>query len=333
VLVRRALWGVVGVLLLGAGLICWQAQQLLFRPRTFTPPRAFVVQHRATWRKVAPQLEAQGIIPSAFALRVYARLYRQDALLKAGEYELSGKMAPVQIMALLNSGRVHAFWVTIPEGKWASEVEAYFAGHWPDAPADFSALVHDAGAWQHDFPFLRGATLEGYLFPDTYLINKSADARQIIATMLRGFRDRCWQAYQENPPADGRTFYEVLILASLIEAEAKHTAERPIIAGVYMNRLRKNMLLQCDATVLYAHRQRLSRVLFKDLTIDSPYNTYKFPGLPVGPICNPGVSSFQAALRPAEVPYLYYVAKGDGSHVFTSTLAEHNAAIRQIRGR
>ena len=316
------------VVLIGAGIFGWQANRLLFRPITFTEPLTVIVARHATLRKLAPRLQQEGIIPSAFALRVYARLQHLDNKLKAGEYQVSGSMSPVQILDLLNSGRVISFWVTIPEGKWASEIGTFLAPRWPDAARELPALASQPDRFRGQFAFLEGDTLEGYLFPDTYLVSKGAGGEQIIKGMLKAFEERCWKAYQASPPADGRTFYQVLILASLVEAEAKVPSERPVIAGVYMNRLKIGMKLQCDASVLYAHRRRLTRVLFRDLEIDSPYNTYRYPGLPAGPICNPGADSFTAALQPADVPYLYYVAKNDGSggHIFSRTAAEHNAA-------
>jgi UPF0755 protein len=330
---RSSAWrwvlGVVLMLLAGAGLFAWQANRLLFHPASFGKPEAVIVPRNARLRSIAEGLQERGLIPSAFALRAYARLTRKDNLLKAGEYELTGSMSPAQILELLNSGRVKAFWVTIPEGKWASEMSAYLAPRWPDAVEEFDMLVGQPDYWLARFPFLEGNTLEGYLFPNTYLVSKGAGAEQIIAIMLKAFEERCWKAYQANPPEDGRSFYEVLILASLVEAEAKVPSERATIAGVYTNRLRIKMKLQCDATVLYAHGRRLTRVLFRDLTINSPYNTYENYGLPIGPICNPGEDSFKAALQPAEVPYLYYVARGDGSHIFSRTGAEHEAARRK----
>jgi len=291
-----------------------------------------IIPRYATLNKIAPRLEKRGLVPSAFALRVYARLQHKDNKLKAGEYEVSGKMSPAQILDLLNSGRVMSYWVTIPEGKWASEIDTYLAPHWPNAAREFPAFVTQPERWRGRFPFVEGNTLEGYLFPDTYLVGKGASAEQIITAMLKAFDARCWKAYQADPPKDGRMFYQVLILASLVEAEAKAPAERSIIAGVYINRLKKGMLLQCDATAIYAHKLRIVP-LISDLKIDSPYNTYLYPGLPIGPICNPGASSFRAALHPKEVPYLYYVARRDGSgtHIFSTTLAEHQAAITQIR--
>jgi len=324
----RRLLAIGLILLAGAGLFAWQADRLLFQPIAFREPRAVVVPRNARLRQVAERLREGGFIPSAFALRAYARLAKKDNLLKAGEYEVTGRMSPVQILELLNSGRVKSYWVTIPEGKWASEVSAYIAERWPDAVEEFDVLIGQPDRWRSRFPFIEGNTLEGFLFPDTYLMSKGAGAEQIISTMLKGFEERCWKAYRANPPRDGRSFYQVLILASLVEAEARAPSERAVIAGVYMNRLRAGMKLKCDATVLYAHQRRLKRVLNSDLTIISPYNTYEINGLPVGPICNPGAESFKAALRPADVPYLYYVVKNDGSgeHVFSRTDKEHEAA-------
>ncbi|MHB0936832.1 MAG: endolytic transglycosylase MltG [Armatimonadota bacterium] len=320
--------GIGLVLLVTAGILGLQANRLLFHPITFSTPQAVIVPRSATLSKLAPRLEEKGIIPSAFALRVYAKLQHKDNKLKAGEYQVSGKMSPVQILDLMNSGRVTSFWVTIPEGKWASEIGAFLAPRWPEAARELPALAVQPERFRGEFTFLEGDTLEGYLFPDTYLMSKGAGAESIVKAMLKAFEERCWNAYQLHPPADGRTFYQVLILASLVEAEAKVPSERPIIAGVYMNRLKDGMKLQCDASVLYAHRRRLTRVLYRDLEIDSPYNTYRYPGLPAGPICNPGADSFKAALQPAEVPFIYYVAKSDGSggHIFSRTAAEHNAA-------
>ncbi len=322
------------VLLLAAGGGAFCGYRLLYLPIPFAQPRTFVVERHATLGQVARILQREGFIPSGFALRVYARLSGNANMLKAGEYEVESGLRPIDILDLLNSGRVKSYWLTIPEGKWVNEIDPLLATHWPRQQAAFRALASQPGYWQQKVPFpLPVNSLEGYLFPDTYLLGKDSSAQQIVAALLDGFTRRCYAEYTARPPRDGRTLAEVVTLASLVEAEAKVDAERPIIAGVYMNRLRRGMRLQCDATVLYAHRQRLTRVLYRDLEIDSPYNTYRYPGLPAGPICNPGLRSFSAALHPADVSYLYYVARGDGTHIFSHTQAEHEAAIRQVRGK
>jgi len=291
------------------------------------------IRRGTSFRFLANRLYEDKIIPNPVIFYLYARLSGQANKLKIGDYAIKDGMCPLDILAMVNSGLALAYPVTIPEGKWASEYPGFIHAHWPDAAAAWPDLCANPKVAKDVAPFIDGDSLEGYLFPDTYLFDKTASATLMLETMLKRFHEQCITAYQAHPPADGRTIRQVLILASLIEAEAKHDNERPVIAGVYLNRLHKRMLLQCDATILYAHRQRLKRVLFKDLEIDSPYNTYKYPGLPAGPICNPGLPSFMAALHPADVSYLYYVAQGDGSHLFSNTLAEHEAAILRVRGK
>jgi UPF0755 protein len=331
---RRAhwwIWGGVAVLLgllAGIGGSAWLT---LGRPVQLSTPHTFMVPRQATLSEVAARLERERLIPNALALRLYARATRQATLLKTGEYEVTDGMTPVDILALLVSGRVKAYWFTVPEGKWMSEIPPLLAPRWPIAAADFTAATAPA-PWHTQVPFpLPADSLEGYLFPDSYLLPLGASARQVVSTMLQAFTNRAWKAYTQSPPTDGRSLHEVVTLASLVEAEAKVPTERPIIAGVYLNRLHKHMRLECDATVLFAHRRRLTRVLYRDLELNSPYNTYLYPGLPPGPICNPGQAAFTAALHPTPSPYLYYVARGDGSHVFSRTFAEHQAAIRRIR--
>jgi UPF0755 protein len=174
-------------------------------------------------------------------------------------------------------------------------------------------------------------SLEGYLFPDTYAFPDGMTARGAVLEMVRRF-EREWKLeWNARLPVLGMSRHEVVTLASIVEREAKIPAERPVIAGVYRNRLRAKMALQADPTVQYAHGRHASRVLLKDLEIDSPYNTYKYPGLPPGPIASPGGASLQATLFPAEVDFLYFVAAPDGHHEFRRTLAEHQAAVRAVR--
>jgi UPF0755 protein len=305
----------------------------LYRPVTLPAMETVNILPKTSFRYAAAKLQQRGLIPNALAFRLYGRFTGKAAQLKVGEYEVTNGMRPVDILDLLISGRTKAYWVTIPEGKWVSETGPYLAAYWPDAARAFPVLTRDPARWKATFSFIEGPSLEGYLFPDTYKFSKGATGEQIITRMLATFRERCWQRYQTEPPADGRSFHAVLVLASLVEAEAKVASERPRIAGVYLNRLRRGMKLECDATVLYAKGARLKRVLYRDLEVNSPYNTYRFPGLPPGPICNPGASAFEAALHPDQHGYLYYVARGDGSHIFSTTYAAHQAAIRAIRGK
>ncbi|HOS43519.1 MAG TPA: endolytic transglycosylase MltG [Armatimonadota bacterium] len=330
---RRALLITALALLMALCGAAGYAYRMLTLPVRLAEPQTVDILPRTTFRQVATRLRQRGLVPNAFMFRLYGRATGKAARVKVGEYEVTNGMRPVDILDLLISGRTKAYWVTIPEGKWVSETGPFLREHWPEAAAAFPALTRDVARWKAEFSFIAGPTLEGYLFPDTYKFSKGATGEQILTRLLSTFRARCVAAYRAQPPADGRAFHDVLVLASLVEAEAKVAAERPRIAGVYLNRLRRGMKLECDATVLYAKGERVTRVLYRDLEVNSPYNTYRYPGLPPGPICNPGYAAFAAALHPETHGYLYYVAKGDGSHVFTQTFAEHRAAIQAIRGK
>jgi UPF0755 protein len=329
---RHARWIIPVVLALclgGLALHLWMQVQTPVRLRE---PVIVQVRRNTTLSTVALGLQQRGLIPNARALRLFARLTHRAGKLKVGDYAVKDGMRPLEILDLLNSGRAVAFPLTIPEGKWVSEYAAYVGDRWPDAARAFSAQAAKAADYLKAAPFIENGSLEGYLFPSTYSFEAGATADGMIRAMLRGFAETIQAEYTAHPPADGRTLRQVLILASLVEAEAKVEVDRARIAGVLMNRLHRGMKLQCDATVLYAHHARLKRVLFRDLEIDSPYNTYRYAGLPPGPICSPGLASFQAALAPETHGYFYYVAKSDGSHIFSETADGHAAAIRTVRG-
>lgn len=306
----------------------------LFRPVHLSEPQTVIIGRSASLGYVANRLEQRGLIPSALAFKIYARLTNRANKLKVGEYEIDDGYTPIDILNLLVSGRAKTFILVIPEGKWASEINSIVSSKWPGSQTDFTTLVQQPQHWQGKVGFpLPQNSLEGFLFPDTYRFPAHASAESVIGKMLERFQSTCWAAYQEDKPTDGRSFYDVLILASLVEAEAKIDKERPTIAGVYMNRVKNRWALDCDATLIYAMQRRVKRVFDQDKLIDSPYNTYKRRGLPPGPINNPGLKSFLAALHPANVPYFFYVARGDGSHIFSRTLAEQNEVIRRIRGK
>jgi UPF0755 protein len=174
-------------------------------------------------------------------------------------------------------------------------------------------------------------TLEGYLFPDTYILAPGSSAREAIGEMVRRFEREWKPEYDAQAAALGYSRHQIVTMASIVEKEARLPEERPVIAAVYYNRLRTGMPLQADPTVQYALGHHVGRVLYKDLEVDSPYNTYQHPGLPPGPIASPGGASLRAALAPAKVPYLYFVAAPDGHHEFRTTMAEHAKAIHAIR--
>lgn len=309
---------------------------LLFRPITITHDELVRILPETTTSHVAERLQQRGIIANALAFNIYARITGKASSLKIGNYLIKPAMRPVDILDLLISGRGELFSLTTTPGRWLSEIPPLLSARWTQASDNFIAVASNVAVWKGQFAFpLEGETLEGYLYPDTYLFGAEADAEIIISRMLKRFEETCYAEYKLNPPDDGRSLYQVLILASMVEAEAQSAQERPIIAGVYMNRLQASppnpRSMDCDATLLYALHERHPRVLNRHKMVDSPYNTYHNIGLPPGPINNPAIASFRAALHPDKVPYFYYVAREDGSggHYFARTLSEQTANINR----
>lgn len=284
--------------------------------------------------RVAATLGERGLIrsPAAFVLAAYVSgKWRR---LQAGRYDLTASMSALEVLDALCHGTRKAWrWVTIPEGYTIRQIGEQLEKVGLASAEDFRREAQLPREADPGFS-VSGHSLEGYLFPDTYRVDAGEPPAGIIAQMLRRFDQVVWRGlFRGKPSYQGRSLREILILASLVEGEAKQEKERPIIAGVLMNRLRRGMRLECDATVQYAlGGGRKERLTHEDLLIESEYNTYQHPGLPPGPICNPGEASIKAAMKPAQVPYLYYVARADGSHVFSRSFAEHQVATRSVRG-
>lgn len=331
-------WAALGVfiVLVAAGIAALWLRAALHSPYQTRPAWRLVNVPRGTsLRGLARLLERNTLISSnghrAFVLS--GILSRKQSRLQPGRYRLSPSMTPAEIMAMVEAGRVYTIRITVPEGFTVKQIAMLFGEKGLASETEFMDLAHDPHSVQIPFP-LPKPTLEGYLFPDTYDVTGTETTQQTMERMIRRFSEVVWQdLFKEKPSRNGLTLHQAVTLASLVEGEARVPSERPLIAGVLLNRIRKGMLLQCDATVQYALGDRHARLLERDLKIDNPYNTYLYPGLPPGPIGNPGRASIEAALRPAASPYLFYVAKGDGSHVFTRTYSEHLAAIARIRGR
>jgi UPF0755 protein len=276
---------------------------------------------------IARLLDKAGTVRSATGFIILARVKGHSESLKPGAYELSPAMTPDQIMSTIVRGDVYARWVTFPEGftvwQMAQRLEAEGLA---DAERFFTLARTSGFTLKTGFP-IPGETLEGYLFPDSYLVPVGATEEIIIKQMLDTFDRRV------TPLMAGSrmSLHQVVTLASLIEREAQVPKDRQLISSVLQNRLSRGMKLECDATVLYALGRHKTRVLYRDLKVDSPYNTYLYRGLPPGPIANPGLASIKAALNPASADFLYYTAKVDGSHIFTRTLADHVQATRRAR--
>jgi UPF0755 protein len=280
------------------------------------------------------------LINDAELFRQFAHYQEADSKLEAGRYELRADMTMQEIIEALQHGRLEEITVTIPEGWRAEQIAEMLTEEMGMDGGEFLALVQGgpfdfAQDRDFDYEFLQdqppGATLEGFLFPDTYYLPVQPTAFDIIERMLADFDQRFTFELRQLAVEREMTVHEVVTLASIVEREAVVAEERPVIAGVFLNRLAKGMTLDACPTVQYAlgYQEDIGQWWKTPLALEefdrvnSPYNTYLHRGLPPGPICNPGLASIQAVLEPVESDYLYFVAKGDGSHAFARTFEEH----------
>ena len=283
-------------------------------------------------REIAVRLEQAGIIRDQLFFRLFLRMSGADGRVQAGEYSLGPGMSMTEVVSRLVRGEVTLHAVTIPEGLTvAGVIQLLVDSGWGDL-ATFQELLEDPGlrpVWLPEDPRIR-RSLEGYLFPDTYFFPRGISERAILQAMRRRFDDEVDLLFKERAGELGLTVHQVVTLASIVEREAQVAEERTIVAAVFHNRLRRRMRLESCATVRYALDKDPQEPLFyRDLESPSPYNTYRQDGLPPGPIAAPGRASLQAAVHPAGVKYLFFVARGDGSHAFALTLAAHERNVRK----
>ena len=284
-----------------------------------------IVPQGSSFRDIAVQLANAGIVGNATAFRVYAKMMHADTAAHAGEFRFAPHQTASDVLSQLESGGAQiAKWVTIPEGFTANQIAQRLQDD------GFGNASTYANAFLHSSINVDGArtkNLEGYLFPSTYLIPVNASPKTVEDILTAQFRKELPPDAVRRARARGLTVPQVVTLASLIEREAKADDERPLMAGVYYNRLRLGMPLEVDASIEYALPEHHDVITYGDLKINSPYNTYLHQGLPPTPIANPGEASLKAAFNPKPSPYLYYVYKGNGHHAFARTLAEQNANI------
>ncbi len=293
-------------------------------------PKRVIIPRGATFGDAADSLGKAGLVGSRRIFRLYGRVMGGDRNIKPGTYLLKDGTPWRDIVKALNGGRGLVNTLTIPEGFTIQQIKPVLARTLFVPPESVDAAVRDTVLLRRlDIPT---GTLEGYLFPDTYAFPAGTTASQAVREMVRGFERRWKPEWDSLLPGLKVNRNDMVTMASLVEKEARVPEERPVIAAVYYNRLRRGMLLQADPTVQYAMGRHVSRVMYKDLATKSPYNTYLHAGLPPGPIASPGAASLAAAANPAKVDYLYFVARADGRHEFRQTLAQHYNAIRKVRG-
>lgn len=313
---------------LAAGGAAWWVWAALGRP--FGSGEVVVVVEPGTdARTILERLEERGVLPDARLARAYLVYVLGDPPLHAGEYRFALPMTPRQVLDKMVRGDVVLHRVTVVEGLTLEETAAGLAGAGFGELDAFLAAMRDPTAVADLDP--EAEILEGYLFPETYSFQRGTSERQIVAKMVETFRRRFEE--QVRPLLEGAwSVRELVTLASIVEKEAKVEAERRLIAAVYANRLAVGMGLYADPTIIYALKRQGTwdgNLTREHLAWDSPYNTYRHAGLPPGPIASPGLGSLAAAADPADVSYLYFVSRNDGSHVFAETLAEHNANVQR----
>jgi peptidoglycan lytic transglycosylase G len=299
------------------------------------PPGELIVPPGSSADAIGRLLQSQGLVRHPLLFRILVLVKGVSGSLKAGEYALEGPLTLDQIVDLLARGEVVRREVTIPEGRNMVEIAEILGDRGIEVDA-FLTAAHEPSLIRDLDPY--ASDLEGYLFPDTYDLPKDpGPASAFVARLVRRFRD---VITPELPrlEARGLTVRQAVTMAALVERETARPEERPRIAGVFFNRLKKGMLLQTDPTVIYALRlagRWDGNIRKRDLDIDSPYNTYRYPGLPPGPIASPGREALLAVIAPVEGKDLYFVSRNDGTHQFSETLAEHNRAVDryQRRGR
>jgi UPF0755 protein len=282
--------------------------------------------------EIRRRLIESGIVSDQLAFRAALLWTGQSRGLKAGEYRFDRPMTVVEVIDKIARGDVYERPITFPEGLTIREMAAIYQSRGFGQADDFMKAARDASLISDLDPAAKD--LEGYLFPETYALPRGTPASKLVSAMVARFRDTYMQLQTSRKDSAALSLREIVTLASLVEKETGKAEERPLVAAVYQNRLEQKMPMQADPTVVYALVMAGSydgNIRKGDLDVDSPYNTYKYPGLPPGPIASPGRASIAAALAPADVDYLYFVSKNDGSHVFAETLAQHNANVQQYQ--
>ncbi len=298
-----------------------------------TVPVLLEFEQGAGFRQIANSLNEKGLIKDKTAFLLLARLRGSTKSVQAGEYEFSASMSPASILQMLEKGLVVRYPVTIPEGYNIRDIADLLERKGLCKKERFLAMASDKALLVSSG--IDALTAEGFLFPDTYYIYKGEPEGAIIVNMISRFREVFTDDLKKRAMSVELSINNLLTLASVVEKETGQASERPRIARVFLNRLKKGMMLQSDPTVIYGIKDFNGNLTKKDLLTETPYNTYRRRGLPAGPIANPGLDSIKAVLYPEDGHYLYFVSKNGGTHYFSKTLSEHNRAVYQyqISGR
>lgn len=298
-------------------------------PNTAPIEQLVDVQSGQGFKTLSTLLYQKGVILYPVKFRLFARIKGYDKRIKAGEYMLSSTMTPEKILETMVDGKVYLHRLTIPEGYNLRQIAQAVENAGFASETDFLKAADDP-----DFVYAKGIdaqTFEGYLYPDTYYFPKDFTPENIISAMVKRFWSVFKPEWKERTKAIGLTIHQVITLASIIEKETAVADERPIISSVFHNRLKRNMRLESDPTVIYGMGDYNGNITRKDLERPTPYNTYTRKGLPPGPISNTGAKAIEAALYPADGKFLYFVSRNNGTHHFSTNFKDHSRAVRKYQ--
>ena len=304
-------------------------EDMVTRPNAGSGSALVEIKKGDSVKAMAARLERAGVIENRLLFEIESRLSGAGGRLRAGEYQLEKNASIRGVIKTLVDGKTALHKITIPEGLTIRQVAETLEKNGILPAGEFIASATDP-ALLTGFG-VPAKSAEGYLFPETYNLTKGTKGREAVSAMLKMFFAKAEKALPPDLMADPKGLHELVTLASIVEKETGAESEKKLIAAVFANRLKKRMPLQSDPTVIYALPDFDGNIRKKDLSYDSPYNTYTRKGLPPGPIANPGLTSLLAALEPADADYLYFVSKNNGEHYFSSTLDEHNKAVRKYQ--
>ena len=318
------------VVLVAAGAAFWVTSKVSAPYAGFSGEQFVEIPPGESTAGIGRRLVAAGVIRDELTFRLAMRWQGRGRSLKAGEYRFTEAAAPAVVIDRIAKGDVYLLPLTFPEGLTAEEMSQLFAQSGLGTAREFMAAVRDPASIKAIDP--AADTLEGYLFPDTYSLPRQIDGEAMVARMVKRFTTVFDEDMRHRAGTTGLSVRQIMAIAALVEKETARAEERPLVAAVYRNRLKIGMPMQADPTVIYALKRAgrwNGNIRKTDLDFDSPYNTYRYPGLPPGPIASPGKAAIEATIAPAKVDYLYFVSRNDGSHAFASDLPEHNRNVQK----
>ncbi len=291
--------------------------------------QTFTINRGENLLTISDNLLHEKLTGSSTMFRLMTRFKKKAEKLQAGEYVLSAAMPPEEILNIFVSGKVKLYKIVIPEGLNIKETAAVVEKAGFGSKQNFIMLAKDKNFAES--LGIKSDSLEGYLFPETYFFPKNTSEKKIIIQMVKEFNRVFTLKWRKRAKALGFSVHDIVTLASIIEKETGNAGERPVVSSVFHNRLKRNIPLESDPTVIYGIKNFNGNITKKDLNTKTPYNTYRIRGLPPGPIANPGKLSIKAALFPADTDYLFFVSKNDSTHKFSKTIREHNRAVRKYQ--